>query len=83
VAPSAPRRPSISVATASNTAAGGPLRRREWLPPQRRLFVCEALYFCLGTAALGHVASDGVHEPVLDIGVAVQSSTLTEPSLRT
>jgi hypothetical protein len=36
-------------------------------PPQRRLFVCEALYFCLGTAALGHVASDGVHEPVLDI----------------
>ncbi len=35
--------------------------------PQRRLLVCKSLCLCLGIAALGHVASHCVHEPVLDV----------------
>ena len=36
-------------------------------PPQRRLLVGESLHLGLGVAALGHVASHGVHQPVLDV----------------
>ena len=46
---------------------GAPSRDQRRHPPQRRLLVGEPLHLCLGIAALGHVASDGVHEPVLDV----------------